>query len=475
MKNVRYFSLLFCASLFLYSCSFYQVKNAEIQAFISDGDAKSAYEVISTKEKKWDKGNNKMLYYLNRGTLAWMLNKTEESTKYFLKADDYIDNFSRNYGSEALAMLTNDKARPYIPEEHEKLIFHYYLALNYLQIGKYEDAMVECRRMNLQLNRLDNKFKNDKEGGTGNKYQRDAFIHNFMGLVYDASGEYNDAYIAYKNAVEVYETDYKENFGLGVPEQLKKDLLRTAYFSRLDDEVRRYEKKFDMKFVRKTKNTGDLLFFWNNGLGPVKAEKSINFSIIRGVGGYVTLTNEALGYSFPIFIGESNTATDAPFSAVEFIRMAYPTYRSREPIYSSATLKTKEGSHAFEMIEDVNKVANKALKDKIDKIILKSLTRLVLKKVAEYTLRSEDETAGALLGIANAITEQADNRNWQTLPHSIHYARVSLPEGTHEVEFLPKLKLYSNIDPKGEKFTFKIFNNRATVHSYQTLESLKLR
>ena len=404
-----------------------------------------------------------------------MLNKTEESTKYFLKADDEIDGYYRKYGLEALAFITNDKARPYIPEEHEKLIFHYYLALNYLQMGQYDDAMVECRRMDLQLNRLDNKFKNAKEGGTANKYQRDAFIHNFMGLVYDASGEYNDAYIAYKNAVEVYENDYKKSFGLGVPEQLKKDLLRVSYLSRLDDEVRRFEKKFNMEYIPKAKNTGDLLFFWNNGLGPVKGEKSINFNIIRGSGGYVTLVNDIYGYSFPIFIGEDNTNSNAPFSAVEFIRMAYPTYVSRIPYYKSATLEVQGKTYPFELIEDVNLVANKALKDKMDKIILKSVTRLVLKKVSEYSLRKEHETAGALLGIGNAITEQADNRNWQTLPHSIEYARITLPEGKHTVGLFTSTNNTAVDGAKKESFVFEIRKNRTTIHSYQTLESIEMR
>lgn len=474
MVGVRKFSLPLILLFLLSSCSFYQRKNREVQEHINSGDVLSAYKVISSKEKKWDKGNNKLLYYLNRGTLAWMLNKTEESTKYFLKADDFIDAYRIQYGKEALALITNEKATTYGGEEHEKLIFHYYLALNYLQMGNYEDAMVQCRRMDLQLNRLDNKFKNDKEGGTANKYQRDAFIHNFMGIVYDASGEYNNAYIAYKNAVDVYENDYKENFGLGVPHQLKLDLLRAAYLSRLDDEVRRFEQKFQLKYQPRPSNTGDLVFFWNNGLGPVKGEKSINFNIIRGQGGYVTLVNNDYGYSFPIFIGLDNTASDAPFSKVEFIRMAYPTYISREPYYTNASLRIAGKEYGFEMIEDVNKVANKALKDKMDKVILKSVTRLLLKKVSEYSLRKEDETAGALLGVANAISEQADNRNWQTLPHSIYYSRVSLPVGQNKIQFVPKASRNSAAS-KDYTFDFKILKNRTTFHSFQTLESVFLR
>jgi hypothetical protein len=37
------------------------------------------------------------------------------------------------------------------------------------------------------------------------------------------------------------------------------------------------------------------------------------------------------------------------------------------------------------------------------------------------------------LGIANAATEKADTRNWQTLPSQIHYSRIPLTEGANEI------------------------------------------
>ena len=122
----------------------------------------------------------------------------------------------------------------------------------------------------------------------------------------------------------------------------------------------------------------------------------------------------------------------------------------------------------FELAQDMDQVARKSLKDKMDKVILKSVTRLVLKKVAEYSLRKEDQTAGALLGIANAITEQADNRNWQTLPQAIHYTRMSLPAGKQKVTLTATGNDYKN----SFDFEFDIWKNRTKIHSFQTLETL---
>ena len=62
-----------------------------------------------------------------------------------------------------------------------------------------------------------------------------------------------------------------------------------------------------------------------------------------------------------------------------------------------------------------------------------SLLRLGLKKAAELKLAQENAALGAAATITNAITEKADTRNWQTLPHSIYYTRVPLNAGNNNL------------------------------------------
>jgi hypothetical protein len=50
-------------------------------------------------------------------------------------------------------------------------------------------------------------------------------------------------------------------------------------------------------------------------------------------------------------------------------------------------------------------------------------------------LRKENKDAATVLSIANAISEQADTRNWQTLPNQISYTRIPLTPGKNEVLF----------------------------------------
>ena len=64
-------------------------------------------------------------------------------------------------------------------------MIHYYKALNFLKLNDREAALVECKRMNIKLNRLSDKYKSD------NKYKKDAFIQILMGIIYDANDDYN--------------------------------------------------------------------------------------------------------------------------------------------------------------------------------------------------------------------------------------------------------------------------------------------
>ncbi|MFR4037666.1 MAG: hypothetical protein ACLTZT_07645 [Butyricimonas faecalis] len=161
------------------------------------------------KDKKQATGKNRILYYLNKGYVEFMLGNPTHSNQYFETAENLIDEYHSNVGAEAAALITNPEARPYRPEDFEVIMINFYKALNYIDLNDMEGALVEVRKINIKLNRLNDKYPDNK-----NRYQRDAFAHLLMGLIYDATGDYNNAFIAYRNAYEVYQSDYIKNFGV---------------------------------------------------------------------------------------------------------------------------------------------------------------------------------------------------------------------------------------------------------------------
>ncbi len=84
----------------------------------------------------------------------------------------------------------------------------------------------------------------------------------------------------------------------------------------------------------------------------------------------------------------------------------------------------------------------------------------------EALANDQEKKQGSIVSIVNAITEKADTRNWQSLPYAIHYARISLPEGTHQVDLNAKGQISTN-----EHFTFDIKKGETTFFSYHQLES----
>ncbi|TCO09202.1 COG3014 family protein [Natronoflexus pectinivorans] len=414
--------------LILTGCATFYQRTAEVQTQIASGDFEQANRSLE-RNRRWAESNNhRVLFYMNRGLVLFMMGEHEESNRYFDKADFYIEDYRKNLATEALVLVSNPMARPYPPEDFESIMIHYYKALNFIALENYEGALVEARRVNIRLQEINDQYRNHK-----NRYARDAFAHNLMGLIYQANGDYNNAFIAYRNALEIYETDYTELFHLGPPLQLKEDLLYSARRMGFRNEVRYYEEKFGIKAPEPDSENGDLVFIWMNGLGPVKSEWSLNLSNMGTRNGMMILGSDELGVTFPIYLGNQSSQQRASLSNLSIIRVAFPKYVERPPLYHEASLLHQGERHRLEMAQNINRIAFQSLHDRMLREVGNNIMRLAAKQIMERTARNENRNLGTLVSIINAITERADTRNWQSLPYSLSYTRVSLPAGKNEL------------------------------------------
>ncbi len=453
--------LLVMVGMLLPGCRTYYQQQQEFHNHFRSGDIEKAAEVLAS-DKRADQRRTRLLHLMNQGVVHQMLGEYQKSNSFFEEAYILGQDFRRSYGDEALSLLINPTVTEYQGEPFELLMIHYYKAMNFIQLGDMDAALVECRRLNIGLNALGDRYRSE------NRYRRDAFIHNLMGIIYDASGDHNNAFIAYRNALEIYEDDYARLFGLEVPEQLKRDLLRSAYRVGFTDQVRLYEERFGMSYVPvRSPDAGELVFFWQNGLGPVKDELNIMFTIVRGSGGAVHFVNEEKGLSFPIPASSKESTGD--LGDLRVVRAAFPRYIEREPVYASARLRSGQHRSPLYLAQNINALAFQALEDRILREMGTALLRLAIRQTAEQRIRKEDETLGALFGIAGAIAERADTRNWQTLPHSLHYTRMELPEGNASLQLeliLPNGNTARTLDLETE-----ITAGRTTFKTFHTLDA----
>jgi len=426
MRKSSYLILLVIAASF-WSCSSYYERNRQFQALIYQDKFAEASDLLA-KSKKAKKKRNRVLYLLERGYALYRDGKYLESSKLFIEADYLIEDYKKQIGYEALSLFINPSVKPYKTEDFEQVMLNYINALNFLKLKDYEAALVECRRINLKLIATAERYKEKP------KYKEDAFAHLLMGSIYETTGDLNNAFIAYRNAYEVYKRDYVSFFEMPIPVQLKKDVYNMALANGFKSDIEYFEKEFGITPKDIQKSESELIIFWNNGFSPYKEQFSIDFTILRS-GNFITFVNPTLGYNFS-FPASSVSQQDASnLSALRVVRIAFPRYVHRPLIYNRAEVSLSDKNYGFEMVENLDAIAFKSLNDRFGREMANALLRFAIKKATEMALRKENKDAAAILSIANAISEQADTRNWQTLPNTVSYKRIPLNIGENKIIF----------------------------------------
>lgn len=426
---------LIVVTIGLTSCITYYQRNEKFNSAFQDGDIKHANQLLD-HDRKAEKRKTKFLYFLNKGVTEQLLGNYDTSNYFFEKAYLFGEDYQMNIGNEVLSFLTNPNMKEYKGESFEHLMVNYYKALNYMFMKDYEAALVEVKRMQIRLDFYNDQFIGKQDD---KKYNKDAFINTLMGLVYQANKDYNNAFIAYRNAHNIYQEFYQKHFYISAPKQLEKDLLYCAYKSGLNIELKDYENELGIKYTHQERGE-ETVFIWHNGLVPVKDEWTITFWAVGGTGGYIYFKNEELGIDFPFYVGkdeEKNILED-----ITTLKVAFPKYVSRDPIYQSAQLKIGNEYYKLDRAQDLDGIAKKSLKDRMMKELGTSLLRLASKKASEIRARREHEALGSILGIFHAVTEKADTRHWQSLPNQIAYTRI--PKGQDQVSLALKENAYSS-------------------------------
>ena len=416
-----------CAVFLMTGCASYYQRNLAVQKAFVSGDFERALNELDKNDDDAN-GNNRFLYLTENGTVLHMLERYDKSNEYFEEAHIFVEDFHQNRALQALSLISNPSVTQYGGEDFEKIFIHYYKALNYIALGELDNALVECRRINIRLNEL-----NDKYGTRKNRYRTDAFAYMLMGIIFEASGEINNAFISYRNAYETYRDVYEPIFDTPAPDQLKKDLMRTAALNGFTQELEQYEQEFGATYTPPADNNGELVFFWNNGLGPVKEDWGVTFTILKGRGGIVTFQDSQGGMSFPF---ETGSDSIKKLGDLKFVKIAFPRYRERTPYFNHAVLKNGSATYSLEVAEDINGIANATLQDRMLREFATSLLRVAIKQAAEEATRKKNENLGAVLSLVNMISESSDTRGWQMLPHTISYTRIPLEEGKNELELV---------------------------------------
>lgn len=415
-----------------FSCATYHQGIREYYTDLENQDYKAAFRKID-HNRLLNKKRNELLLLLEKGKVAHMMGDYETSNRYFNEADYFFEDVKTSASDVIMGTIMNPMMQTYRGEPFEKFMLHYYKALNYLFLGKPQEAIVEARRIELS---------NYSQADRSSKYSNDALGLILQGIIYEYAGDINNSFIAYRNAADLFLKNDSRYYGVELPLQLKKDLLRTAYLNGFQTEYQYYQQRFNMEYNKEEDPAGGcLVLFWENGKIPVKVEEDLFFSMISDASGNYFFTDSRGLYRIPF--DHHYTRSDLKLSDLRMIRVAFPRYEDQPHRYRNGIIEKDSLVFEFEKAEDMNTLARKTLQERFLKEAGKALSRLAVKKITEELVRPKDDDTSSNkalkealfigLQLFNAASEKADTRHWQSLPEVISYSRIPLQTGTNTV------------------------------------------
>jgi uncharacterized protein len=446
--------------LILGSCATYNNKIGSYYAYLQAKDYDKA--LSSLESNKFLKRNrNELLYHLEAGKLYRLQNNFAKSNEHLNIADNLMESNRRNVKDVAIGNLLNPGQETYRGEDHEKFLMHYYKALNYAALGKVEDVVVEARRITLANNTQEQQFTKDDK-----RYSADAFSINLQGMAYEMAGDYNNAFIAYRNALELFEKNNGSYYGVQQPQQLKLDLVRMAQRLGLTGSIAKYIDDVDTQMLV-ADTAGALILFIEEGQAPIKQESNfVLTSAGNGVNGFAYVDQFGVNNNFN-FNNTSYGIADNDLAKFRTLRVALPSYTVvYNQVPAIITVGIENNSFSAQPVQNLNNVMINVMKEKFLREMGKALARQITKKLVEEgaeltaekiaernkkidkdsTLTDEQkkekkkekakrvaDAAGLAVNIFNAISERADTRNWQSLPAFINYVRIPLKRGENNI------------------------------------------
>jgi hypothetical protein len=406
---------------------------------VSGGQYSRAVEALDETNIA-DSPLDKFLYHVQRGHLFHLAGQYVESNREFEAAVAVAEKLEPFSLTETVTDYTlNEASKAYQGEDYERAYVHYYMALNYLAMDDLEEALVECRRVDQVFRELDARY----EEGTG-RYQDDGFIRYLSGLIYEARGEYDEAFIDYRKAVLAYRGDMGTETGVEAPSGLLRSLVCVGRRLGREEDVAAVVDSAD--FECGPRPSSEIVVIVESGWAPYKAEAALRVPVVEE-----HVPEEYRGrFDLEAVIKIAVPELESVLSDdTGFIVTAVDTTPSCSPAVALA-------EHA----QDMDALARWALARRLPALIARSAIRTTLKTVtllkaqdAREEERKKKEEEGEERGWLSRLvdfavdhvapivvgeTEQADTRGWITLPSQMWVARLEVEPGSYEVEVEPE-------------------------------------
>ena len=399
---------LLLAMVLLSGCatrSLFQPYPSQARAWTADMAAEGPAPLL----RKGVDSRDGVLYLQELGRVRQLSGAIEDSESAFRRAFgqyDETDAAARLRASSLVsntgALLVNDNARPYVAPDYERIFAHAYQALNYWRENDVTATAVELRaaanEQRVAANRRDDEIAAAQEAARDEGVQPADFDSHFAGLdaaagevkasfqnawtfylsalFWEAHGEYNDALVDYKKALEIHpDADW-----------IKEDVARVS-------------RALDGRYPR---DRGLVAVLYEQGYVPPRREVSLPIPTPHGI-----------------------------------FAVAFPTYSAGDkPLPRPLTVRTEDGQQAATgVLTDVGGLAARHLREQVPGMLVRQTLRATGKYNLQKKANDDFGPLGAFLTqLFNLVSERADLRGWLSLPAYGQAARLMLPPGEHRLQ-----------------------------------------
>jgi hypothetical protein len=116
-----------------------------------------------------------------------------------------------------------------------------------------------------------------------------------------------------------------------------------------------------------------------------------------------------------------------------WLKIALPVHLPGGSAVAGVRLRVGDQVTQGWLVEDLDAIAARSLKEKQDSIMLRTAARAIFKWAVTEKAEDESEILGFFVNLFGAGTEAADTRSWVGLPQTIWMARAEVPPGTASV------------------------------------------
>jgi hypothetical protein len=321
-------------------------------------------------------GKDQLVYILDYATALQQAGRYKDSATQFSKAEKIADIQDYHSLSKiATAAVLSEEMVQYKGDDYEKVLINALNAVNFLELGELDDALVEVRRLNQKLYKFKYEAKRD--------YEQNPFAYYLSALIWEADRKWDDAYISYKNTFDLVPDFYP----------LHEDMIRAAIRAQRPEDVEKWKKQFPEVQVKpewSDRTMGEIVFIHQQGWGPRKQP-----------------------------------------------RPEAPRFPYLVPVYSrtkAARLIVNDKPAATTIpIFSVQQVAIKTLNDDYARLVASRVGGVVAKAVVADQIRQKNKLLGEVAWIAMNVADRADLRQWSTLPEGFQIARYPVKAGKYKV------------------------------------------